>query len=208
MGAPLVHDTGGGEFEKIEPGTYPGVCTWIVGLGPQPTPWGVKEKVKFRFEIPSERISWIDADGHEQEGPAITWATYTASLAEKAELRQVLESWRGRRFSADELKGFDLNKVLGAPCMIVIVHKEGKNGKVYDHVDRVSRLTKGLPKPEPEGELVGFDPRNHTPEEFAKLPEWLRNIVQMGISEIKALEELAQSEPSRDDTFADDDIPF
>lgn len=222
MTAPQVHDTGGGDFQRLEPGTYPAVCTWVVGIGPQPTPWGTKEKIKFRFEVPTERIEYIDKEGIEQSGPAVIWATWTASLAEKAQLRKILEAWRGQPFTAEELSGFDLDKLLGAPCMIVVVHEEGKNGRIYDNIDSVSRLMKGLPKPQAEGELIGFDPRNYTDAEFNKLPEWAQRLVDVGVNEIKLAEDLDRARkqaasaqasdpspgPDGDPGFTDDDIPF
>ena len=210
MSAPLVRETGGGDFQKLEPGSYPAVCTWIIGIGPQPTPWGVKEKLKFRFEIPSERIEWIDQDGKEQEGPAIIWGTWTASLSPKAELLELLQSWRGRPFTKEELAGFDLNTVLGAPCQLVVVHKEGKNGKTYDQIASISRLMKGVPVPKPEGELIGFDPRSYTKAEFDRLPEWAQNLVTIGVNEIQLAEDLdkAVAESAEASAFADDDIPF
>jgi hypothetical protein len=215
MAAPKVHETGGGDFKLVEPGTYPAVCTWIVGIGPQPTPWGAKEKIKLRFEIPSERIEY-EKDGQRLEGPAVMWATYTASLSKKAILRADLEAWRGKPFTDDELRGFDLNKVLGAPCMLSVVHRKADNGRVYDEIASIGRLTKGIPVPEPEGELIGFDIRDHTAAEYEALPEWCQRKVDDGLAEIKAQEELAAAQAEalagqRADersAFTDDDIPF
>ena len=38
-------------------------------------------------------------------------ATYTLSLGERSNLRKMLESWRSRAFTPEELQGFDLEKV-------------------------------------------------------------------------------------------------
>ena len=48
--------------------------------------------------------------------------TYTNSLGEKANLRKMLENWRGRAFTQEEMDGFDLRNVLGKACMISVVH--------------------------------------------------------------------------------------
>jgi hypothetical protein len=70
---------------------------------------------------------------------------YTASLHEKAKLRKDLESWRGRAFTPEELKGFDLEKLIGANCQIQVVHaKVGE--KVYANVAAIVPLSKNQPK--------------------------------------------------------------
>jgi hypothetical protein len=216
------------DFEILEPGTYPAVCTQIVGVGMQVIEYmGEKkeqEKIMLRFEVPSERISWTDGDGNEHEGPAILWTQYTASLGEKANLRRDLESWRGRAFTPEELAGFDLDAVLGKPCMITVVHNEAKNGRVYANIKGVSKLMKGIPVPEAEGDLISFDPDNHAAEEFAALPGWLQAKVEFGLKLKQEQKERLQHGVERlkqqgfregshyqdapTDEFIDDDIPF
>ena len=213
MSAPLVKDSGGSDFQLPEPGTYPAVCTWIIGMGPQITSYGPREKLKFRFELPTERVTW-EAEGVEQEGPMVMWATYTSSLSDKSFLRRDLEAWRGRPFTSEELASFDLDTVLGAPCLVSITHRKADNGKTYADISSISRLMKGMEPPKPEGDLIGFDPRNFEQKEFDALPEWLQDKIQLGLSEIKAQEELAEKGPpggpraDQDPGFADDDIPF
>lgn len=207
-----VSDHGGGDFQILDPGTYPAVCTQIVGIGPQATPWGEKEKVKIRFETPSERTQWTDGDGVEREGPMVIWASYTCSLSEKANLRKDLESWRGREFSADELKEFDLDAILGKPCMISVAHRKGDNGRTYANITSISRLMKGIPVPQAEGDLVSFDFWSHTQEQFDALPEWLRKQIDDG----KKLADLQESRvsdynelnPPPTDGFEDTEILF
>jgi hypothetical protein len=69
--------------------------------------------------------------------------------------------------------------------------------------------------PKAEGDLIGFDCRNHTPEEYNALPEWLQKKVDAGLAQIQA-DEAAQAAqaaatdagPAKGDDFTDDDIPF
>lgn len=203
-----VSETGGKDFEPIEAGSYAAVCTQIIGVGLQETPWGLKDKIKMRFEVPSERVEW-EIDGEVHEGPAVIWTTYTASLSERANLRHDLEAWRGRSFTPDELAGFDMDNVLGAPCMLSVVHKTNDKGKTFANIASISKLPKGMPKPEPEGEVIGFDPDNHTKAEFDALPEWLQKMVQDGLRNTKESEtDGKQSSAPPDESFQDDDIPF
>jgi hypothetical protein len=222
----LVHSTAPSTFEILATGTYPAVCTQIIGVGMQAFEYAgeVKEveKVYLRFEVPSERVTWKDSAGIEQEGPVILWTSYTASLHEKANLRRDLEGWRGKAFTTDELQAFELDNVLGAPCMISVVHKES-NGRTFANIASISKLMKGIPAPVAEGELISFDPRNHSPEELAKLPGWLADKVKAGLQ--LAAEQQARAKVGIDylkqnyqgfreetsvpeDDFQDSSIPF
>jgi hypothetical protein len=100
-------------------------------------------------------ITWelLDDEVKMQDGrPFAATQFYTASLHEKAQLRKDLEAWRGKKFTEEELEGFDLTDVLGKYCMIQVVHSvDGQ----YANVNAIMRY-KGE---EPAGvnELVSFD---------------------------------------------------
>ncbi|WP_210238339.1 hypothetical protein, partial [Mesorhizobium sp. M2E.F.Ca.ET.209.01.1.1] len=50
--------------------------------------------------------------------PFLVTEIVTLSLNERANLRRLLEGWRGRPFTEDELKGFDIVNLLGKPCLL------------------------------------------------------------------------------------------
>ncbi len=54
--------------------------------------------------------------------PFGVFKTYTASLFEAAALRKDLESWRGKSFSEQELKGFDITNLIGCTARIEVGH--------------------------------------------------------------------------------------
>jgi hypothetical protein len=54
--------------------------------------------------------------------PYMVMATFTNSLHEKSRLRPMLEAWRGRKFTNEELDGFDLEKLIGANCQVQVIH--------------------------------------------------------------------------------------
>ncbi|OGT58058.1 MAG: hypothetical protein A3E01_06610 [Gammaproteobacteria bacterium RIFCSPHIGHO2_12_FULL_63_22] len=66
---------------------------------------------------------------------------YTLSLDEKANLRKDLQSWRGQPFTPEELKGFDIEKLIGANCFINVIHEDGKA-----KITAITPLAKGMPK--------------------------------------------------------------
>jgi hypothetical protein len=62
---------------------------------------------------------------------------YTLMLAELASLRKDLQSWRGREFTKEELKGFQLSNVLDQWAMLSIIHTNGTDGRTYANISAV-----------------------------------------------------------------------
>ena len=72
---------------------------------------------------------------------------FTLSMNEKANLRKFLESWRGKGFTEEEAKVFDITKLLGVPCMLSIIHKESKKGNEFEVISSVAAMPKGVECP-------------------------------------------------------------
>lgn len=206
----MATDTGGGgDFSPMPQGNHVAVCNMVVDLGKQRTvgQYGekIQHKVFIRWETPDEQIEWTDRDGNQQTGPRVIGNTYTVSLHENANLRATLESWRGRQFTKEELEGFDITKLLGAPCMINVTHSD-KNGKTYANVVSVTPLPKAL-KDNPPKTSIGlllYDEDNVA--NFDKLPEWLQKKVNEQIKETGKAD-AADPDGWRSDDL-DDDCPF
>ena len=156
-------DKGNADFEMTPAGQYIGRCYKIIDMGTQTTTgqFGIKEqhKVMISWELLDEAKM---ADGR----PFSVTQWYTVSLHEKSKMRADLESWRGKKFSEEELKGFDLANVLGAYCMIQVVHDE--TGK-YANVQTIMAY-KGN-KPAPVNPNVVFDIDEPDMEVFNALSE-------------------------------------
>ena len=121
-------DKGGADFQITPEGQYVGRCYKIIDMGTQTSTgqFGTKEQHKVM-------VSWELLDGAKMEDgrPFSVSQFYTVSLHEKSKLRADLEAWRGRKFTTAELEGFDLGTVIGAYCMIQVVHDEtGKYANV------------------------------------------------------------------------------
>jgi hypothetical protein len=166
----------GTDYKPLPAGNYAATCIRVIDLGTQTTNYQGEEKsarkVRIFWEIPEETVEW---EG--QVRPATISSTYTASLHEKANLRKVLESWRGRSFTPDELKGFDTKNVLGAPCLLNVVHTE-KDGRTYANVAGVTPLIKGMAKPEITGPLINFDLDAFEPDVLDGLHDKLREQIK------------------------------
>jgi len=134
----------------------------------------MQRKVRIFWELPTELREFKDGEG---EKPCGISKEFTVSMHEKANLRKVLESWRGQGFTEQDAKAFDITKLLGAPCMLNIIHETGKTdpSKIYAVIASVSRMPKGMPAPAQVNKTLIFEYDKFDQVEFEKLPDWLKN---------------------------------
>lgn len=173
----ISESSGGGNFEKkvLPAGAYCGICDMVIDMGVQASPgnlYAPKRSVLLRFQIPSERVE-ITKDGETKDLPAVISRTLGLSLNEKSTLRQLLQSWRGRAFTPDELKRFDLTAVLGKPAFVNITHSV-KGDRTYANLTSLMPLPKGMPAPTLEGEALWYSIDEPDPAVFDKLPAWIQ----------------------------------
>ena len=195
---------GGGDFEQCPAGSFAARCYQIIDLGHQTIEWQGTAKV-----VPKVRITWELNEAMADGRPFSISKEYTASIGEKANLRKDLEAWRGRAFTADELKNFSLENVLGAPCLLGVVHRPSKDGsKVYANVGSVMALPKGMSAPELVNPAVKFDIATFDNKVF----DSLSNYVQKKIMMSKELEEhgipVVAAEPEQEPVIESDEVPF
>jgi hypothetical protein len=189
MMALIAKESDGGGFTPVPQGMHLARCYRVIDLGTQETTYlgAVKHlpKVMLQFEV----------HGEDDEGKAIVTAknepmsiskNFTLSLAEKATLRKDLQTWRGREFTADELRGFELKNVLGAWAMVSVIKAMGNNGKEYTNIAAIMSVPPAIKKagmPEGYNELKMFsidEPdmvlfegfSNGLREKIGKSPEW------------------------------------
>ena len=186
-----------GDFEITPEGTHIATCYMVVDLGHQKTTYKGVEKVK-----PQILVGWELTNEKMKDGrPFAASKIYNAFFAEKANLRKDLESWRGRKFTDEELKGFDISKLCGVPCQVTITHSEGE--KTYANVTTVTGLPKGVKAPNLVNDKVIYaEGDSHS---FQKLPEWIQKKIKNAVHP----DEVVESEnPAPRDSSGDDDIPF
>jgi hypothetical protein len=117
----VIRDTPQFDRELPNEGDALAVCFNVFNLGLQETKFGNKPQMIIYFEI-DQRYS---AGEYRGKRMLIGTRPYTATLSEKGNLRPMLESWRGKPFTENELKGWDIRKVKGAPAIITIAHNNG-----------------------------------------------------------------------------------
>src|SRR5476651_960289 len=113
-------------FETAPEGSFAAVCVDEIDLGKVTTNFSGEEKTRNMV-----RLIWQIDEDDDSGRPYMIKADYTASLHENAKLRKHLQQWRGRAFTPAELLGFDLEGVVGAGCLLSIVHNEGSRGGTF-----------------------------------------------------------------------------
>jgi hypothetical protein len=181
---PIIATAGDSKSYTPAPeGTHQAVCVDVIDLGMKPNPykdWAQQHKIDLAWQINELRD-----DGKR----FVVYKRYTLSLNEKATLRHDLESWRGKPFTRDEEMGFDVETVIGANCLVNVLHKVGSKDttKVFANVVSVSPLIRGMKQIKPEGYT------RPTPQQAASEP---------------AQRDEDFDHPPATEELTDDDIPF
>ena len=209
----------GGNFERCPSGMHLARCYRIVDLGTQKTEYMGQVKYLHKVMIGWE-IHGTDDSGKplkmKDERPFAIFKNYTLSWSEKANLRLDLQSWRGRPFSQEEMRKFDLKNVLGAFCMLNVIERPGQDGKTYTNVAGVTPVPamikqNGLPAAVNKNELFNIgEPdmemfntfSDNLKAKISSSPEWQK---LQGKIKPEDRPDAGSAPPAFDD---DDSIPF
>jgi hypothetical protein len=197
------------EFKPVPEGTHMALCYRIIDLGTQR--WEYQGEQQIGRKV---LIGW-ELHGNDYEDKPLTTddgrplamsKQFTLSLGKKAALRSVLESWRSKSFTDQELAGFDISQVLGVPCMLTVKH-ETKNGKTYANVATVSKFPASMKAmlPSPKNPLQMFDLSAPDMSVYDTLPEWVTDIINKSIEHTGKKATQSSSKPS---SHVDEDIPL
>jgi hypothetical protein len=143
----ILKDTGGGDFENPEPGTYAAICYKIIDIGTQEGEYQGQKNNRRQLII-----GWELNENMSDGRPFVMSKFYTASLSEKSNTRKDLAGWRGRDFTPEELLGFDIKNIMGKPCMLSLIATD--KGKIK--VGSVSKMPKGMAAPEMHNKPIFF----------------------------------------------------
>jgi hypothetical protein len=194
-------------WEPVPQGVYASTCYAVVDLGTHINElYGNKQhKCWIAWEFPNELIE-IETDGKKEEKPRIIAGFYTVSLHEKSNLRRVLESWRGRGFSDDELEGFDISKILDTSCLINVIHKPKANDatQVRATIGAIMPMTKDTPKLTRINPLTYFSFEDHGVNIPEEIPQGIKDMI-MKSEEYKELTTNPEGEWKSAPGFIDDD---
>ena len=138
---PLVIKENEAHFEVAPPGLHQAVCVDVIDLGMVDGKFGPKRKLKLVFQLKSK-----NKVGERFQARA----SYTQSLFEGSNLRRDLESWRGRAFTDEERKAFDVERLIGKNCQLSLKHGISRStGRTYGQITVILPPVKGADmKPE------------------------------------------------------------
>jgi len=163
-------DAGGGDFAQAPEGNHVARCIHVVDLGTQHSEYQGKpvsrQQVLLTWELPDEPMD----DGL----PFIVSAFLTNSLSEKSAMRPMLESWRGKKFNDEELRGFDLNNVLNKPAMVSVVHNDKGKAKV----SAVAAMPKGGKCAPAVNDIYSYWIEEHDEKVYDKIGNGLKKMIE------------------------------
>lgn len=189
----ILNATGNSEFKPAPEGQYQAVCVDVIDKGMCETSFGLKHKLGMVFQIEGERM---------ENGSRYTVFTqFTASLHENSALRPFLEAWRGRAFSDDELKGFDIEKLIGANAFVQIIHNES-NDKTYANIQSIMPVPPAFNLPKLEAE--NYTRKQDRPEDQPQRQPAFASAPARVFTPPKAANQYTPATPAA----FDDDIPF
>lgn len=192
-----VCDNGGKGF-NLEPGIYEAVCFGLIDIGTQHGEYQGQEKVRhqviMKFELLEEHYN-DDTGTHRMQFAQF----YTLSLHEKAMLRKHLIGWRGREFTAEELKGFELKNILGKNCLLVI----GSSPSGKSVIESISKFKKDSVEPERDLEYFSFDDFDGT------FPSWMSDGIKGLCMKSDEYSQISRKTPvAMDEPEEQDNVPF
>lgn len=193
----------GAGIEPISAGMHTAVCYAVIDLGVQFSDVWQKEqhKILLIWETDEEMTT---ADGEKK--PKAISKEFVLSLHEKSDLFKTLTSWRGRAFTPQELNGFDVGNVLGAPCLINIVRAE-KDGKTYSNISSITPLMKGQTPPTLFNKQVYFELSKETLNQIDDLPQWIADKIRKSITYAELIEK-SNGALTLEPLDYDEDLPF
>lgn len=143
-----------GDFKQVPAGLHLARCYRMVDLGTQTSEYDGVQKQQRKIMLGWE-LHGKDDDGNElvtdRGDPYAIFKNYTLSWNDKANLRIDLQNWRNKPFTESEMKRFDIQSILGAWCMVTVIQRPGKNGKMFSNVKGVAPVpsvikSAGLPQ--------------------------------------------------------------
>lgn len=187
--------TEGARFAPHPEGTVAARCVDVIDLG---------EKVEtFPGSAPKvvKKCALVFRTGEKREDGEFYEVSveFTQSIGPKSGLRAFAERWRGKAYTSEALRRFDLANMEGQPALITVEHKTSGAGRVYAKIASISPVPKGLTIPDTGA--------------YARPEYWRQRMDQYREEVARFRWQESQAHPSApvphdDHAEADDDLPF
>lgn len=191
--------TARGSDSKFKPhpdGQYVGQCVDTIDLGEKVSDYPGKPA----YLAPVCALVFRTGEINEETGEFIDIAReFTVSMGDKSNLKKFLEQWRGRPYTAEQIKaGVPLDKLTGNHGLLTIAHRTSAKQRVYANITACV----GIPK-QMAGTVTHYDDYERTDywatkrKEYADAAAKFRGEAAQG----RDVEEVLADEDS-------DDLPF
>jgi hypothetical protein len=198
-------DPGSSSFTPAPPGLHRAVCYRLIDLGTHISTYqgqsNTRRQVMLTWELSDEFM--------DEAKPFSVSKFYTWSMGDKANLRKDLEAWRGKPFEPIDFGPngrFNPRNLIGAPCMLNLVHEAKQNGDIRVKIAGIAPLAKGMDKPSLINPKLFFDLDNFKQDEFDQLSEKIRGMIAQSPEYATAKNGAPLPRASNHDLS--DDIPF
>lgn len=137
----------GGSFDAHSEGQHPMVCVDVVNLG--------TNVEQFADDAPREvsKAALVFASGERQKDGTLTIvaAEMTLSMNENANMRKLLESWRGRSYTPEQAQaGVPLDRLYGQTALITVEHITTRRGRQFAKIRSITQLPPKMDGPNSE----------------------------------------------------------
>jgi hypothetical protein len=135
----ILKDKSHSEFQSHPEteGMVRGVIVDITPLKTVDSEWGQKEVFQFVYET--------EVENDEGKRFCVWSRRFTPSIGERSNLRKEIKKIMGRDFSPLELKGFDVEALIGFGVNLIIQHEVGNNGNTYACISFIGPDKSGSP---------------------------------------------------------------
>lgn len=132
-----------GDFTPAPQGLHNAVCCDVEDLGFEQSQYGQRHRLQIVWQL--EALNPNTGKRFEVR------RKYGATLNPKSDLYRDLSVWRGKPLTTEEAAKFDIEKLLGIPCQLQVMHKISDNGKTYANVQAVLPPNPAAPAMRPDG---------------------------------------------------------
>lgn len=195
--------------ELIPAGNYVAVCYKMLQIGTVDNTFqGVVSKkpmIRIGWELSDELKVWKEGEAAK---PYVIDKEYNLFMTDKSNLRKDLQSWRGAAFTDKEATDFDITKLVGAPCLLNIIHKINEAGtRTYEQIAGITPLPKSTPKPQMinPAQVLAFDEWDE--HVFQSQPDFIKAKIQ-GSLEYQAMINPHSDNVNQVPAEIEDDLPF
>lgn len=162
----IMASVSGGNFTPHPEGQFPAVCVDVVDLGMMEVTFDGTTKMQHKIDV---YFYCGEQKPDDESFPLFVRQRFTLTLNTNGRLRPFLEAWRGRAFTAEEEKGFDVEKLLSAPAFIQVTHNH-VGDKTYANITTIMKLPKQMTAPAVPPDYVRVCDRPKEDEQRAAQP--------------------------------------